>query len=81
MKKHEISSDKKANSALQEELGELRGGIVDQANRQAMPARFKVKAHKDAPRMILTDTETDRTVEVPLFAYREVRKALHGLFG
>src|SRR5690606_35012913 len=80
MKKHTISTDSELNTQLKEEVSTLRGGIMDQADKNKLPARFTVEPHNDSPRMIITDTETSRSVEVPLFSYGEVRKVLNTLF-
>jgi hypothetical protein len=80
VKKHSISSDESLNRPLKEDVTTLRGGIVDQAEKVELPSRFAVEPHKDLPRMIITDTETDKSIEVPLFAYGEVRKVLSSLF-
>lgn len=80
MNKHVILTDNNLNGELKKQVSTLRGGIVEQANKQDLPSRFQVEAHKDLPKMIVTDKETDRCVEVPLFSYGEVRRVLNSLF-
>lgn len=79
-KKHSISSDEKSNPVLKEEITSLRGGMLAQAEKIELPSRFEVESHKERPRMIIKDKETGKVTEVPIFAYGEVRKALHDLF-
>lgn len=76
----ETSQDKHLNPQLKEAVQGLRGGIVAQANKNPIPERFMCEPHPDHPRVIITDTETGKTTDVPLFAYGEVRKVLTELF-
>jgi hypothetical protein len=77
---HALESDAEKNPALREELGELRGGIMAQAHRNPLPARFQEQACSDRPAVCITDSTTGRQVTVPLFALGEVRQTLNGLF-
>lgn len=79
-KKHIILSDNELNPILEREIKSLRGGMLSQAEKNELPARFEVQPHKEFPRMIIKDTESGNVTEVPLFAYREVRKVLNDLF-
>lgn len=79
-KKHVISSDKRLNPQLKEEVSSLRGNISEQAEKNELPSRFVVEPHDDLPKMIIKDTITGKTSEVPIFAYGEVRKVLGDLF-
>lgn len=70
--------------SLHEQYGEkapqvLQNIILQQAEKASLPARFKV-CKKNSPRIVITDIETERSVEVPLFAYGEVRDVLNTLF-
>lgn len=80
MSKHVISTDDNLNGKLKEQVSTMRGDIVEQAHKHDLPSRFQVETHKDLPKMIITDKETDKCVEVPLFAYGEVREVLNSLF-
>lgn len=80
MQKHTISTDSNLSKSLKEEVTSLRGGIVGQANKNKIPSRFEVEMHKDLPRAIITDAETHKSIEVPLYAYGEVRKVLNCFF-
>jgi hypothetical protein len=79
-KVHEIIPDASANPALRKQMGTLRGGMVQAANSNPLPERFKVEPVLGAPRMDITDTQTGRKTTVPIFAYGEVRRALNELF-
>ena len=73
-------NDKKLNQGLQLEVGTLRGGIMAQAMKSPLPARFKVERDKDRPIHHITDMETGNKTAVSLFAYKSVRNALNDLF-
>jgi hypothetical protein len=45
-----------------------------------LPKRFKAKPSHSQPAVILTDTQTNRQVEVPIHGYSLVRHALINLF-
>jgi hypothetical protein len=77
---HEIASDAKANPALRKELGSLRGSVVDAAEKNALPKRFKVEPSATRPAMVITDTVTGKCSTVAIYAYGEFRKALSELF-
>lgn len=66
--KHRIKSDEKLNPALKEQVQEL-------------PSRFEVIDCEGSPEMTIVDTYTGRKTTVPIFAYKEVRKAIQQLFG
>jgi hypothetical protein len=74
-----VPNDAKLHPILQEQLADLRGGMVGAAERQHLPARFATRQHH-TPAVVITDTQTGRAITVPLFAYREVRAALADLF-
>jgi hypothetical protein len=75
-----ITTDKKMNTRLAGQVAGLRGGMVAQAEKRKMPARFDAVPHPDHPSMIISDIKTGRSVIVPLFAYGEVRAVLSALF-
>lgn len=77
----EISTDNKTNPALKEEVQSLRSDMADIANTHPMPGRFIFAPHPDRPAMIITDTSTDRSSTVSLYAYSAVRDTLNDLFG
>ncbi len=64
-----------------EEVGELKGIVSQQAEKTYLPSRFKATNHPDRPAMIILDTETNKETTVGLYAYGEVRKVLNNLFG
>jgi hypothetical protein len=78
--KHNISSDRHLNPALAHEAGILRGGLLAQANANPLPPRFIAEPSKTSPSVFITDSTTGKQVEVPLFAYGDVRKVLATLF-
>jgi hypothetical protein len=80
MRKHTLPSDNLLNPTLKKEVSELRGGILEQAETIKLNERFAVHPHENKPSMIIKDLTTGNSTEVPLFAYREVRKALNNLF-
>jgi hypothetical protein len=59
----------------------LQGGMMDAADEQPLPERFRVTYADPGNRVLLTDAETGRQVFVGVFALREVRKVLFDLFG
>lgn len=69
------------NPELKAKVGGLRGGIQGTAEQQEMPARYIAEPHPSAPLMVICDLESGATTEVPLYAYRDVRKALNDLAG
>ena len=69
------------NPALRADISEVRGSIIDAAEKIPMPARFTVAPSLHSPSVIVTDSETGRSVQVPLFGYGVVRETLTGLFG
>lgn len=75
-----ISSDKRLNPALANELGGLRGGMAAAADAVQIPDRFDCHPHPDKPAMVITDMQTGRQVEVTLGGYRAARTVLAGLF-
>jgi hypothetical protein len=77
---YRVSADAKLHPVLQEQLGELRDGLVGAAEGQHLPARFTARAHADHPSFVITDHNTGHATTVPLFAYGEVRAALADLF-
>lgn len=78
--RHEIASDARKSPQLREELGSLRGGMVQAAEKRPLPARFTAQASPTRPSYTITDSETGKSATVPLFAYGEVREALASLF-
>jgi hypothetical protein len=76
-----IKSDDDCNPQLKEELGGLRGAMVGAANKIPMPERFVAVPAEDSPSMIITDTETGRTLTVGLCDYHGARHALNAFFG
>lgn len=56
----------------------MKKGIADS---EVLPVRFEVEDHPKKPSVKITDTTTGKETIVPLFAYREVSKALNELFG
>jgi hypothetical protein len=73
-----IKSDERLNKELQKEVQDLRELIIK--NNKNNSERFIAKKSTEMPRMIITDTETGKTTEVPLFAYSDVMKVLKELF-
>lgn len=69
------------NKQLQEEVDGLQGAIVGEAEKHDLPERFHVAAVINKPQMVITDTETNKSTVVPLYAYSTVRDALNNLFG
>lgn len=70
--------------SLHEELGPialpvLQGLMQSAANESKLPKRFKTD-DSNCPRMIITDLITNRSVEVPLYAYSNVIETLTTLF-
>lgn len=76
-----ISGDERLNPALAAQVGSLRGGMVEAAERFALPARFSAVPHPDRPAMVLVDEQTGRSTIVSLYAYGAVRETLTALFG
>ena len=74
-----IKQDELLNSKLQKEVSELRDDMFSQIKKEES-SRFITKASNENPCTIITDTLTGKTVEVPLFASREVLVALNTLF-
>lgn len=79
-KKHHISSDFNKNPELKNDLGEVRGSIVENANKVPIPERFQVTPDESLPKMWIKDTTTGNEVAVGIFAYAEVRRVLNALF-
>lgn len=73
-----ITSDKRLNNQLQEDISELRESIIE--NVKTTSKRFVAVNPTDKPEMIITDTSTWKTTTVPLYAYGNVMKALTELF-
>ena len=76
-----LKGDLQMNTTLREEVQSLRGCMSGVAEQQPIPTRFRVKADEHIACMHITDTTTKKTTMVPLFAYREVRKAIYDLIG
>lgn len=74
-----IKSDECLNSELQKDVSEIRDGMFSQIKKEESK-RFVTKPSNENPCTIITDTVTGKTVEVPLFASREVLVALNTLF-
>lgn len=74
-----IKPDERLNSKLQKEVSELRGGMFSQIKKEES-SRFVAKTSNENPCTIITDTTTGKTVEIPLFASKEVLVALNTLF-
>lgn len=75
-----IKSDEQANPALQAEMQDLRSSMSAAAETEEMPLRFAAIPDATRPGYNFYDSESGRTVFVPLFAYREVRAVLSALF-
>ena len=73
-----IKSDERLNEQLQKEASNLRDIIIN--NNKNHSNRFLAVPSKEMPAMIITDTMTDKKIEVPLYAYSDVMKALKELF-
>lgn len=69
------------NGERKSDVTSLRGGIVGAAEKNPLPARFEVEYSATHPRVIISDKQTGRKVEVPLFGYGVVREVLNTLFG
>lgn len=74
-----LKQDERLNSELQKEVSELRDGMFSQIKKEES-RRFVAKPSNENPSTIITDTITGKTVEVPLFASREVLMVLNALF-
>ena len=74
-----LKQDERLNSELQKEVSELRDGMFSQIKKEES-SRFVANPSNENPSTIITDTITGKTVEVPLFASREVLMALNVLF-
>lgn len=75
------SNDDRMSPAARKAIGESRGNMVDQAEKQPLPDRFSAIPHPDRPAMIICDEQTGRSATVGLYAYRATREALNDLFG
>jgi len=73
------SADGLLAPALARQLGSLRGGMVEAAEKAPLPARFSAVPHPDRPAMVVVDELTGRSSTVPLYAYGAVRAALTDL--
>lgn len=73
-----IKSDERLNEQLQEEVSTLRKCIAK--SNKNYSGRFLATESETSPSMIVTDAESGKSIEVPLFAYGDVMKALKGLF-
>lgn len=78
---HRITPDSEKSPVLARELGSLRAGMVQAANRHPLPAGFTANPCEDSPAFVLTHEATGRTTQVPLFAWGAVKQALHELLG
>lgn len=76
---HFIRSDERMNKALKNEIGGLRGSMLNAAEAIMIPERFYVYPDPDSPSMWIGDSETGEETNVSLYAYREVRVALSRL--
>lgn len=76
-----IERDDEMNPRLRAEVQGLRGDMLGAAERVLLPGRFEVTPSPDVPALVIRDTTTGRTAEVPLYAYRAARQALSDLFG
>ena len=65
------------NETADSDVTELRGAMLAQ-----LPAgeRFTTEPSVDTPTVWITDQQTGKSVQVPIFAAREVAKALAQLF-
>jgi hypothetical protein len=68
------------NSTLRKQVKGLRSSMREVAEQNTIPDRFAVAPVANGPYMLITDTLTSKQVQVPIFAYSEVRKALNELF-
>lgn len=64
------------NEPYESDVSLLRGTMLDQVPKSS---RFETAPSVDEPRVWITDKTTGREVSVPIFAAREVMKALAGL--
>lgn len=62
-------------------MGEMRGTMVEAAERFPMPDRFSAVPCPQSPAMIICDEQTGRSARVSLYAYSAVREALTALMG
>lgn len=79
-KRYPVTNDATLHPVLQDQLADLRGGMVGAAERQHLPSRFTVREDPDQPRFVITDTHSGRATTVPLCGYLDVRVALADLF-
>lgn len=73
-----IKSDENLNVQLQEDAQELRATIVN--NCKVHSSRFIATSSTEKPEMVITDTQTNKTTTVPLFAYSDTMRVLGELF-
>jgi len=68
------------NATLRAQTMAMREGIAGAAETVPMPERFVAMPSEHGPFMVITDSQTLRTVEIPLHAYASVRAVLAALF-
>lgn len=76
---HRTRTDARLNPALQEQVGTLRGSMLDAAERHPLPPGFVVEP-MDRPSARLVHEESGRSHVVPFYAYSAVRKAFSEMF-
>jgi hypothetical protein len=76
-----VRPDQKFSPENQRKIGRIRGGMVDAAERNPLPARFVVRQHEFKPHVIILDRETGQEASVALCDYYGARKLLNDLFG
>jgi hypothetical protein len=78
---HNVTADLRLMPEAQAIVGGFRGQMVQDAERNPLPPRFKVVPDVHTPAFHITDSETGRTVLVGLYAYEATRGVLHALYG
>jgi len=76
-----VTMDRRLNQELRNETAQGRGRMIEAAEGNPLPERFTAARHKHNAFMVLTDTQTGRTSEVPLHAYGAARALLNDLYG
>jgi hypothetical protein len=64
------------NKQLKEEISIVQGGMFEQAEKTPLPEGFMAIAKRDCPQVTIMNTKNGKIYDCPLFAYKEVRKAL-----
>lgn len=80
MKKNILKLDKGLNKELKYEITDLKKCILNTAEIQNLPSRFKTEDVIGLPKKRIINLKTGKETIVPIFAYQNVREALNNLF-